>query len=251
MRRLGIFSALIMVMGMGMAALCAQSPETASQDDIWKGVFSSSQAERGKEAYLKNCSNCHNLDLSGSVRAPALKGDKFLAAWLNGSLNNLYSKMRFSMPANFPESVPDEVKLDVLTYVLQSNGFPAGAGELKTDENRLQDIQIVQKGSQSVPNFALVEVVGCLSRGPNGFWSLTRTSEPVVTKEEEAPAAALKDASGKPLGNLTFRLVSAAGFKPEPQQGHKVEARGLLYREANENRLNLTSLESLAPNCGP
>src|SRR5215471_18115019 len=103
---LGTVGALMMT----AAALCAQSSAAAKQDDIWKGVFSTIQAERGKEAYLKNCSNCHNLDLSGSVRAPALKGDRFLADWLNGSLSNLYSRMRFSMPANFPESVPDDVK---------------------------------------------------------------------------------------------------------------------------------------------
>ena len=37
-------------------------------------------------------------------------------------------------------------------------------------------------------NFTLVQVVGCLTRGANDGWALTKAGAPVVTKEE-APAA--------------------------------------------------------------
>src|SRR5215472_17494793 len=106
--------------------------------NIWDGVYTTTQAERGKTAFETSCSNCHNKDLGGSVRAPALRGDKFMLSWENGSVNNLFSKIRFSMPATYPETVSDEVKLDVVAYLFQVNGFPAGSAELKMDADRLE-----------------------------------------------------------------------------------------------------------------
>src|SRR6516225_4170030 len=146
-------------------SLCAQS--------VWDGVYSAAQAERGKAAFETSCVNCHNRDLAGSVRGPALRGDKFMLSWQNGSVNNLFSKIRFSMPATYPDSVSDEVKLDVVAYLLQVNAFPAGSVDLKMDAERLEAIQIVKKGNTELPNFALVHTVGCLTQGPNNSWSLT------------------------------------------------------------------------------
>ena len=216
-------------------------------DKIWQGIFTAAQAGRGAELYRKSCSNCHNQDLKGSVRAPALRGDGFMGDWLNGSVNTLYSKIRFSMPATYPESVSDSDKLDILTYLLQVNGFPAGAGELKQDPDELDAIQIVKQGSHEIPNFALVEVVGCLEQAANKKWTLTRTTEPVVTRETEPVA---RDASTEALGTRTFLLVSTTAFKPESYAGSRVVARGLYYVEPGESRLNLTALQPAGGGCG-
>src|SRR6516225_4600589 len=137
-------------------SLCAQS--------VWDGVYSAAQAERGKAAFETSCVSCHNRDLAGSVRGPALRGDKFMLSWQNGSVNNLYSKIRFSMPATYPETVSDDVKLDIVTYLLQANGFPTGSAELKMEADRLEAIQIVKKGNTELPNFVLVQAVGCLTK---------------------------------------------------------------------------------------
>ena len=217
----------------------------SNPDKIWEGVFTAAQADRGREAYLKSCTNCHNLDLSGSVRGPSLRGARFLLAWQNGSVNNLFLKIRDTMPANYPESVADPVKLDVITYLLKENGFPTGPAELKLQEETLESIQIVQKGSRGVPNFALVQVVGCL-QGEGKTWVLTQATEPVATREDAPPASA---SLLPPLGSQTFVLVSAAGFNPASHVGQKMEARGLLYRDAGGNRLNLTSLQMAESAC--
>src|SRR5579871_1101357 len=145
----------------------ALSADTGQDDSrIWSGVFTAAQAQRGKADFEKSCSNCHVSDLSGSVRAPALRGDRFMQNWQNGSVAVLFSKMRDSMPANYPETVPEETKIDILAYLLQQNAFPAGSTELKLDEKELADIQIVQKGNLAAANFALVRMVGCLTQGP-------------------------------------------------------------------------------------
>jgi len=225
-----------------LAAILAAGA-SAQQGDVWSGVYSKGQAERGKEVFDKSCSNCHNQDLKGSVRAPALRGDGFLANWLNSSVNTLYTKLRFSMPATYPETVSDSDKLLVLAYLLQVNGFPAGSSELAQEEETLDAIQIVKQGSKEIPNFALVRVTGCLEARANKTWVLSKASDPVVTREGEAGAAR------QALGSKAFVLVSAGAFSPEAHKGEKMEARGLLYVEPGENRLNVTALERVAANC--
>jgi mono/diheme cytochrome c family protein len=227
-------------------AACAQTAEPR----IWAGAFTTAQADRGKAAFMQHCSNCHNQDLAGSARAPALKGGTFMKNWENGSVNNLFTKIRFSMPATYPETVSDEVKLDIVTYLLEQNGFPAGASELKMSEEELEDVQIAAKGNGTIPNFALVQIVGCLAQGSKNTWTLSQASAPVVTRDETTSPAALKEAAAKPPGELNFLLISVAVFNPAPHAGQRMEARGLLYRDPSGNRINLTSLETVAPACG-
>ncbi|HEY7388987.1 MAG TPA: cytochrome c [Bryobacteraceae bacterium] len=191
---------------------------------IWNGVYTTAQAERGRSNFERTCSNCHNSDLSGSVRGPALHGEGFLKDWANTTLNTLFIKLRDSMPATYPKSVPDPEKIDILSYLLQANGFPAGKAELPLNQKELETIQIVQKGEQAAPNFALVRLEGCLTPGSNR-WSLTT------------------------LEAGTFDLLGAARFQPELHGGQKVEARGLLYRDSGRNLLNLTSLETTGRAC--
>lgn len=218
------------------------------------GVYTTAQADRGKELFLKGrCGGCHQLDLSGD-RGPALKGETFLTHWENGPLNALFKKISETMPPNAPNETADEAKIDIVAYMLQSNGFPAGSQELKLDADALDAIEIARKGvAAGAPNFSLVQVVGCLAQGPDNAWLLTKTSEPVVTRDDAATAARLKEAQSKPLGSSTFTLVSvASSFGATAHHGHKMEARGLVYRDraTNDHRLNLTSLQMLAPTCG-
>jgi mono/diheme cytochrome c family protein len=221
-----------------------------AKKDVWSGVYTTAQAERGKANFLTGrCGGCHQLDLSGD-RGPALKGDSFLSHWENGSVNTLFRKISETMPPNAPNESTDDAKIDIVAYLLQMNGFPEGTKELKLDGDALDGVEIVRKGvTTGAPNFALVQVIGCLTQGPNNAWMLTRTTEPIVAKQEEPNAAALKEAQGKPLGAQTFQLVSVTAFKPESHKGEKVEARGLLYRDPTDARVNLTSLQAVAQSC--
>ena len=218
---------------------------------IWTGVFSTAQVERGKEAFEANCARCHQPSLAGSDRAPALKGENFWSHWENETVNTLFVKVRDNMPPNLTgNQLEPQTKLDIVTYVLRANDFPAGEGELKPDLKALDDIQILKKGAEaSVPNFALVQVVGCLSKDSNKAWVLTNTSKPTATTQP-APSGAEQAGADKPLGDETFRLTSIKSFEPDTRQGHKVEARGLIYKVPGHSRIDLTSLQSVASTCG-
>jgi len=243
------FSACIALLATAVLFAADSSGDQPGDSRIWTGVYTAAQAARGKDSFDKSCSNCHNLDLNGSVRAPALRGEHFMGDWSNATVSALFIKLRDSMPATYPDTVPEAIKIDILAYLLQVNGFPAGREDLKLDQKELEDILIVEKGNHTIPNFTLVRLVGCLARGAGKGWTLTRTSEPASTKDDVPMPAALKDAESKALGSGSFDLVSVGAFQPESHQGRKVEARGLLYRDSKRNLLNLTSLEDAGGSC--
>ncbi len=66
--------------------------------------------------------------------------------WFDTNVYTLFTKLRDTMPSTYPDTVADDVKLDILTYLLQSNGFPAGATELRLNQKELENIPIVRKG---------------------------------------------------------------------------------------------------------
>jgi len=157
------------------------------------------------------------------------------------------------MPPLNAEQVSQSTKADIVAYLLEVNGFPAGLSDLPADAAALDGVQIVRKGAETAatPNFSLVQVIGCLEPVANGRWALTRTTEPVATKETSATPAALKAAEGAPPGSGRFDLVSVSRtYQAESHRGHKMEARGLLYRDASYAEINLTSLSMVAPGCG-
>jgi mono/diheme cytochrome c family protein len=232
-------------------------PDVSSLEDIrllrkgiWDGVFTEAQADRGKAALSQNgCNGCHGAELAGD-RGPALKGDRFVADWENGSINRLFLKIRDTMPPLNAEQVTPATKLDIVAYLLKVNGFPSGTATLGADD--VENVQIVKRGTDgtAVANFSLVEVVGCLTLNQNNKWVLTSSTEPVVTKEENPTPAALSAAKAKRLGSLTFDLVSVSPFlKPESHKSHKVDVRGLLYRDTRYSEVNLTSLDTVSASC--
>jgi mono/diheme cytochrome c family protein len=222
------------------------------QKGVWDGIFTAGQAEKGQAAAAQGrCTGCHGPELGGTDRAPALKGPAFLANWEDGSVNRLFAKIRDTMPPSNADQLSASTKLDVVAYILRENGFPSGSSELPSEADALDTIQIVKKSVDAggAPNFALVQVVGCLSGDASSGWTVTNAAEPVVTRDDVPSATALRGAESKALGNQTLHLVSVGSRKMDEMKGHKIEARGLLYREEAYADLNLTSIQPVAPTC--
>ena len=237
----------LMIVAFAIPLAAQQAPDKKITD----GVFTSDQAQRGKSAFEGSCARCHNVALVGSERGPAIKGPTFLSHWEKDNLAGLFTKIRDTMPEGGPGTVSDELKIDILTYILQQNGFPAGREELKVDLSALEDIQVKPDAEGAGPsNFSLVEVVGCLAQDQNKKWIVTNATAPAVTKEETSTPAALKVAEPRPLGSETFSLVSVTpSLHAESHKSHKVAARGLLYRDTGYAELNLTALDTVSSKC--
>ena len=59
------------------------------------------------------------------------------------SVGDLYDRIRTSMPQNAPGSLKAEQNADVLAFILQKNGFPAGAQDLAAQGDALKKINIL------------------------------------------------------------------------------------------------------------
>ena len=109
---------------------------------VWDGVYTDEQAKRGKAAYSAQCAMCHGEDLMGSDETPALTGGAFLANWTSLSVNDLFERVRVSMPANNPGHLTRQQDADILTWIFAFNKFPPGTTELPTQGESLKQIRI-------------------------------------------------------------------------------------------------------------
>jgi len=234
-----------------LAVSAAATLAAADDQKIWTGVYSADQAAVGKTVFDANCATCHRGDLSGD-RGPALKGDPFFSSWENGSVSGLFLKIKETMPKNRASSLTDDNYVSIVAYLLQANAFPPSTKGVALNTDDLEGIQIERQGGSAkkgIPNFALVQVVGCLTQAQDQTWRLTRTTTPVVTKDQRPDPQELKEGAATPLGTETFLLLSVNHFRPDEHKGHKMEAKGLLYKAPNDARLSLTSLDAVDSTC--
>jgi mono/diheme cytochrome c family protein len=130
-------------------ALLAVAVTIAAQDGISSvsdGVFTDEQATRGGVAYEQECATCHRADMQGDGIAPALTGATFDMRWNGLSVGDLFVSLSTKMPLGAPASLDRRTYVDVVSYVLKRNQFPAGSHELPTDAGALNRI-IIRRGT--------------------------------------------------------------------------------------------------------
>jgi mono/diheme cytochrome c family protein len=144
----------------GVAALVAAATVAAgagaqtaagASASIWDGVFTAAQARRGQAAYTGPCDRCHGYKLDGAsddpdmLPAPPVAGAKFLRKWNGRSLAALFEYLRVTMPSNNPGYLSDGEVADIVAYMLEVSGTPAGADALQPDLQSLATISIAPR----------------------------------------------------------------------------------------------------------
>jgi cytochrome c553 len=110
---------------MSVAAATAQGLSAAS------GVFTAAQVERGQTAYAEQCARCHGDDLDAvDPEAPDLTGFSFRRQWVGQTVGARFDKIKATMPAGNAGGLDDQTYLDIIAFILSSNGHPAGTTEL-------------------------------------------------------------------------------------------------------------------------
>jgi len=94
---------------------------------LQSGIFSEEQARLGQNAYRNKCAACHGADLASGEHAPALKGGAFWSQWDQETVRSLYSRIISTMPPDDPGSVASKDVIDIVAYVLQTNGVQPGS----------------------------------------------------------------------------------------------------------------------------
>ena len=109
--------------------LRAQDPAEARS--TLDGVYTAEQAERGRQTYMKACTECHALDWAvGDV----------IRSWEGAPLYGFFDVMTRTMPESNPGSLRRREYVDIIAYMLQVNGMPPGDQALSTGSSRLRQI---------------------------------------------------------------------------------------------------------------
>ncbi len=103
------------------------------------GVFTAAQADHGREVYTNTCANCH--------MAGEHSGAKFASTWNSRRVFDLYDVIYNTMPVDNPGGLSDQEYIDVVAYILQLNGHPAGKIALPADAATLKDLRIDVRGA--------------------------------------------------------------------------------------------------------
>jgi mono/diheme cytochrome c family protein len=227
-----------LVLAAGLVTAVAQAPAS-----VLDGVYTAAQAERGEAVYSTSCAMCHEgQDADG----PELMGTVFFDRWREDKLEPLFTFMKTRMPGNRPGTLEERAYVDVLAYVLQANGLPAGERELSAD--LVERIQLVgPDGPQPLANLTIVRAVGCLSTAANNTWALVQAGSAAPVRARVIGAATpeeLNDSAAQPLGTHTFPLLSVSE-KSASLAGHKVQVKGVLNRQRGVERINVMSLDDL------
>jgi len=132
---------LVWVMAAGIAAAASgQSTTTTTAETVADKVFSADQAKRGRASYDGKCASCHD----GGTMGPELWGDPFLNQWENKDVASLFTRIQTTMPEDAPGTLAEKEVLDIIAYVIQTNGFPAGDNELAS-KDALARMKFVRK----------------------------------------------------------------------------------------------------------
>ncbi len=99
-------------------------------------MYTEAQATAGQIAYAQNCSMCHGPLLTGQVGGypgPALKGEDFADPSYDFHVSDIFNFVALRMPAATPGSLPKDVNVAIMAYLLRENGYPAGDTALTYD----------------------------------------------------------------------------------------------------------------------
>jgi mono/diheme cytochrome c family protein len=104
-------------------------------------LYTAAQAEEGEYLFVHKCAECHGSQMEG-LSAPPLKGPDFQrrAAARNLNLQSLLTFVSLYMPRYAPGSLTPVQYSDIVAFILQQNGYPAGSSELSAATPDLKDL---------------------------------------------------------------------------------------------------------------
>lgn len=119
------------------APLAAAAPDGARAGDASPSpaaFYTEPQARRGQRAFRQVCSDCHYTS--------EFKGPVFTDVWARRTARDLYRELRRTMPDDNPGGLPRQTYVDVMAYILELNGYPAGPDELPPDDEVLDSFRL-------------------------------------------------------------------------------------------------------------
>jgi mono/diheme cytochrome c family protein len=118
-----------LVTTIALSSVSAQNGAKGTSND---GVFTKAQADRASAQFTKMCADCHAFTVAGRKKPGdiVLGGPLFLKAWNGRTLDEMVTTIVMTMPSDGSGEVTEPEGLDLVAYILQQNGYPAGSAPL-------------------------------------------------------------------------------------------------------------------------
>jgi quinoprotein glucose dehydrogenase len=116
--------------------LTSANPPTPEGNVVTPAIYTEAQAKRGDTTFQAKCVACH----ADGAWGPGLRGDAFWSTWDRKPARSLYTVIIGTMPQGNPGSLVEKEALDLVAYIMQSNGLPAGTKEIG-NANELNDVK--------------------------------------------------------------------------------------------------------------
>jgi mono/diheme cytochrome c family protein len=107
-------------------------------------LYTQAQATAGATVFSQNCAMCHGAALEGGA-GPTLLGQSFAASSNNYTVGAIFSEIAEQMPAGQPGSLTHTQYADVMSYILNKNGYPAGSTPLAYDASLASPVPLVSQ----------------------------------------------------------------------------------------------------------
>ena len=117
------------------AVLCVAAAPLAIAQAAKPALYTDAQATAGAQTYASSCAACHGAALKGAPFGEMSTAQSLTAATLLDVIAN-------TMPQSDPGSLKPEEYAAVTAYILQQNGYPAGATALAAGSAGAKDAKI-------------------------------------------------------------------------------------------------------------
>lgn len=96
-------------------------------------LFTTAQADSGRAKFKEHCAMCHGPNLEGRA-GPALKGANFASDSSDFNVSDIFNILTHNMPATEPGSLAHVDYVEIMAFLLQQNGYPAGSRQLTFED---------------------------------------------------------------------------------------------------------------------
>lgn len=116
----------------GAAAAAVARPAPPAQKSTNDGIYTKEQADGARALYTKVCQSCHPFTVAAKKdpKDLPLGEDPFFDEWEGRPVKDLISIIALTMPNDGSAVLNDQEATDLVAYILQQNGFPAGTAPL-------------------------------------------------------------------------------------------------------------------------
>ena len=121
----------------------AAAPATTSESPP-PALFTDHEAAQGRIVFEQHCVACHGEDLRGKI-GPAVIGPALGSATDHTTVSIMFDVIAAEMPADDPASLTHQDYTAVMAYLLQRNGYPAGAQPLSLTAAETSDVPLISK----------------------------------------------------------------------------------------------------------